>query len=82
MTELHCILDRTPTIRADNDVIDAHATLYAECRRTGHALYDKRHTGDRWVAACAIGKGVPLLAGDGIYRNAPGLTLLDEVADD
>ncbi|MDR1999769.1 MAG: hypothetical protein LBQ06_07540 [Frankiaceae bacterium] len=82
MTELRGILDRTPTIRADNDVIDAHAALYAECRRTGHALHDKKHTGDRWVAASAIGKGIPLLAGDGIYRDAPGLRLLDEVAGD
>lgn len=70
------ILDRTPTIRADNDVVEAHARLYAECRRTGHALHAKTHTADRWIAACAIAKGVPLLAGDGIYAGAPGLEVL------
>lgn len=75
-TELRKILDQTPTVGVDDEVIDAHAALYAECRRVGHALHDKPHTGDRWVAACAIAKGVPLLAGDGIYRNAPNLALV------
>ena len=70
------ILDRTPTIRADDEVIEAYATLRAECRRIGHALHAKEHTGDRWIAACAISKSVDLLAGDGIYRNAPGVSLL------
>lgn len=78
MTDLRQILDRTPTIRADDDVIEACATLFAECRRLGHALHAKQHMGDRWVAACAIGKGVPLLAGDGIYRTAPGLRLVND----
>lgn len=75
-TELRAILDRTPTIGVDDEVIDAHAALYAECRRMGHPLHDKAHTGDRWIAACAVAKGLPLLAGDGIYQTVPGLTLL------
>ena len=75
--ETRDILDHTPTIRPDNEVIDAYATLVAECRRAGHALQDQRHAGDRWVAACAIAKRVDLLAGDGIYQSAPNLTLLN-----
>lgn len=70
------ILDRTPTIRSDNEVVGAHAGLFAECRRAGHALHAKEHTGDRWIAACAIAKGAGLLAGDGIYQGAPGVQLL------
>ena len=76
LNDLRDILDQTPTIRADNEVIDAHAQLLAECRRTGHALHAKEHTGDRWIAACAIAKSAGLLAGDGIYQGAPNLTLL------
>ncbi len=76
-TELRTILDRTPTIGVDDEVIDAHAALYAECRRVGHALHDKAHTGDRWIAACAIAKALPLLAGDGIYLRAPNLDLVN-----
>ncbi len=71
------ILDQTPTIRADNEVIDAYATLVTKCRRAGHGLHDQRHAGDRWVAACAIAKTIDLLAGDGIYLNAPNLSLLN-----
>lgn len=76
LNELREILDKTPTIRADNEVVEAHARLFAECRRTGHALNAKEHTGDRWIAACAIAKKVDLLAGDGIYVGAPGVALL------
>lgn len=74
--KLRVMLDRTPTVGLDNEVIDAYATLFAECRRAGHGLQAKVHTGDRWVASCAIAKGIPLLAGDGIYRNAPSLELV------
>ncbi|MEJ7690636.1 MAG: hypothetical protein WKF76_09545 [Nocardioidaceae bacterium] len=71
-TELRAILDRTPTIGVDDEVIDAHATLYAECRRIGtrpsrqapHRRPMDRGLRDR--------EGSPAcLAGDGIYRDAP-----------
>lgn len=75
--QLRVILDRTPTVGVDIGVIDSHAELYAACRRGGHPLHQKQHTGDRWVAACAIAKGIPVLAADGIYRNAPRLELLE-----
>lgn len=74
--QLEQILDRTVTIQPDLDVIDAFASLRDECRRAGHALHDRPHTADRWIAACAIAKDLPLLAADQIYRNAPGLQLL------
>lgn len=76
LARLSEILHQTPTIRVDDEVIVAHATLLAECRRAGHPLQAKDHTGDRWVAACAIAKGVDLLAGDTIYEGAPGVRLL------
>lgn len=70
------LLDATPTVDVDHEVVEAFALLTAACSAAGHGLAAKVHTGDRWVAACAIAKGLPLLAGDGIYANAPGLTLL------
>lgn len=44
---------------------------------TGSAmgLQAREHTGDRWVAACAIAKRLDLLAGDAIYQGAPNLVL-------
>lgn len=75
MSRLMDILDRMPTINIDDDVVDAYATLAADCRRIGHALQGKRHSGDRWIAACAIAKGLELVAGDTIYSGAPELDL-------
>lgn len=76
LSALFEILQQTPTIRADNEVVEAHARMFAECRRIGHALQAKDHTGDRWIAACAVAKGADLLAGDGIYVGAPNLTVI------
>lgn len=75
MAKVSNVLDRTPTIRSDDHVVDAYATLTATCRRVGHALHDKIHTGDRWIAACAIARQFELLAGDRIYRGAPNLVV-------
>lgn len=74
--KLRHILDSTPTVYPDPDVVETHAELYAQCRLTGHALHDKIHTGDRWVASCAIAKSFPLLSGDNLYEDAPLLSLL------
>ncbi|WP_204079421.1 PIN domain-containing protein [Mycobacterium riyadhense] len=68
-------LDRTPTIRPDNEVVDAYALLVSECRKLGHPLHGRQHTGDRWIAACAIAKGLDLLAGDRIYEGVPSLVV-------
>lgn len=75
MTEVIDILDSTPTIHSDDEVVGAYAALTAECRRVGHPLHDKVHTGDRWIAACVIAKQFDLLSGDAIYQAAPNLVL-------
>lgn len=69
-------LDSTPMISVDAGVIEAYIHLTVACRRIGHGLHAKDHTGDRWIAACAIAKVLPLLSGDGVFTDAPGLTLL------
>jgi hypothetical protein len=69
-------------VAADRQVINAYPELTAERKRVGHPLHQKIHTGDRCFAACAISKGLPLFAGDGIYRNAPGLRPFGDVDDE
>ena len=76
LTHLATAIAAVPVIGLGEDVLQAYVTLTAECKASGHALHAKVHTADRWIASCAIAKGVPLLSGDGIYRNAPGLRLL------
>lgn len=66
----------TSTVPVTEDVIVAYAALTAACKRAGHALHAKEHTGDRWIAATAIAVGVPLLSGDAILSGAPGLSIL------
>ncbi|WP_454859981.1 PIN domain-containing protein [Promicromonospora soli] len=68
-------LNATPTVPVTEDVVVAYADLTGDCRRAGHALQQKQHTGDRWVAATAIATGIPLLAGDAIYEGAPGVPI-------
>jgi predicted nucleic acid-binding protein len=75
-TELAKRLTATPTLPVSADVCDCYVRLTVQCKRLGHALGDKMHTGDRWVAASAIALGRPLMTLDGIYRDAPGLDLL------
>ncbi|KWX57822.1 PIN domain-containing protein [Mycobacterium sp. NAZ190054] len=75
VNRLQEILARTPTIPSDSDVVDAYVDLSAECREVGHALHEKIHTADRWIAACAISKGLDLFSGDTIFQNAPNLNV-------
>lgn len=74
-TKIVAQLDSTTTVPVTPDVVVAYADLSAHCRRAGHALGQKVHSGDRWIAATAKALGVPVLAGDGIYTNTPGLEL-------
>ncbi len=69
-------LDNTPTVPVNDLVLEAFVRITVGCRRTGHALGQKEHVADRWVAATAIAISRPLLAVDGIYLDAPGLELL------
>jgi len=71
-------LQQTPVIPVDESVVWAFARLYAAARRIGHAIAQRPHVGDRWIAASAIAIGAPLLSLDRIFRNAPALTLLEE----
>ncbi|HTV10971.1 MAG TPA: hypothetical protein VME20_03845 [Acidimicrobiales bacterium] len=48
----------------------------ADFARAGHALGDKLHDGDRWVASAAIRLGLPLVSHDGVFKGAPGPQLI------
>lgn len=69
-------LDNTPTVPVNELVLEAFVRITVDCRRNGHALGQKEHVADRWVAATATAISRPLLAADGIYLDAPGLKLL------
>jgi tRNA(fMet)-specific endonuclease VapC len=67
-------------VMPDNDLVNVCARLRDRCRREGHALCDKIHDSDRWIASTAIRYGVSLISDDGIFENVHGLVLLREPA--
>lgn len=65
-------------VMPDNELVDVCANLRAECLRSGLGLSDKIHDSDRWIASTAIRHGIPLISDDGVFRNVPGLILVQE----
>jgi predicted nucleic acid-binding protein len=63
-------------LQPDDLMVLICAQLRANCTRVGHALGDKLHDGDRWIAAASIRTGWPLVSHDGLFRGAPGLQLI------
>jgi predicted nucleic acid-binding protein len=68
---------------ADLDVIQTEEQLIGRCvelrawaNRTGHALSQKIHEADRWVAATALSLDLELVAGDRIFENVARLDVL------
>lgn len=77
---LEAQLARHATAPVTTEVVKAFAEVRAACRAAGHPLADKLHMGDAWVAATAIAHDLRLLAGDRIYRDVPGLRLLEDIS--
>src|SRR6266536_568635 len=65
-------------VMPDNDLVETCARLRLSCERVGHPLHEKLHEADRWIAATAIRYGIALVSDDVIFRNTPGLRLLQE----
>lgn len=63
-------------VQPDDEMVMACARLRQGCRQAGHALGEKIHDGDRWIASAAIRLGLPLVSNDQIFVDAPGLDLL------
>ena len=63
-------------LQPDDRMVLICAQLRADCARAGHALGDKLHGGDRWIAAATVRLGLPLVSHDGVFKGAPGLQLI------
>lgn len=62
----------------DDRLAQTYAELKDRCVRSGHALGQKAHDGDRWIAATAIRYEIPLVSHDGVFNSVPGLSLIIE----
>ena len=63
------------------ELLRACVDLRVACERAGHALAQRDHDADRWIAATAVHLGVPLVSHDGIFKGVPGLTFETALAD-
>lgn len=72
---LERVLARLVVVQPDDDLMLTCAELRASCLAAGHALGQKVHEADRWIAATAIALGVELISGDAVFENVAGLVL-------
>jgi len=66
---------RTEVVHSGSDLIRTYAELRVACQRVGHALCQREHDADRWIAASALRLGIPLVSNDRIFDDTPGLAL-------
>jgi len=75
MLKLEARINEAEVVHSGPDLVLVYAQLRVVCERIGHALSQRDHDADRWVAATALRLGIPLVSNDGIFKNVPGLAL-------
>jgi predicted nucleic acid-binding protein len=75
MLKLQAKVQQVQVVHSGPELILVCARLRATCEAAGHALAQRPHNADRWIAATAIRLGVPLVSNDHIFRDIPGLEL-------
>lgn len=69
-------IEAVPRIQVSDIVQQAYVALTDWGKGNGHAIAQKVHTADRWVAATALAHGFDLAAIDGIYDGIAGFSPL------
>jgi tRNA(fMet)-specific endonuclease VapC len=75
MFRLDAKIARAEIVHTGPELVLVYARLRADCEAQGHALGQREHNADRWIAATAIRLGVPLVSNDGIFQDVHGLQL-------
>ena len=75
MLKLDAKILRAEVVHTGPDLVLVCAQLRADCEAAGHALAQREHNADRWIAATAIRLEVPLVSNDTIFRGVPRLRL-------
>lgn len=69
MLKLQTKLDRVGAVHSGTELVLVHAGLRADCHATGHALAQRDHKADPWIAAIAIRLGIPLVSNGAILAK-------------
>lgn len=69
-------LARFTIVQPDDRLMQVCAGLRASRVRAGHALGQKIHEADRWIAASAIRLGLELVSDDSVVTDVPNLAVL------
>jgi predicted nucleic acid-binding protein len=80
LRELADAIARVRMLPIDLDLVEAVADLRNQCRVIGHALHQRGHNADLWIAGAATQWGIPLVAHDAVFIGCPRLDLRTEVA--
>jgi len=75
MLKLESRISRAEVVHTGRDLVLVCATLRVACEQRGHALGQREHEADRWIAATALRLNVPLVSDDRIFEAVPGLVL-------
>lgn len=77
--ELTAWVAAVPVVDVTLDVQAEYVDLTARAKRSGHAISDRTHVADRWIAATALATGLPLASDDGIFAGIERLELVRPV---
>jgi predicted nucleic acid-binding protein len=80
LKELARLTAGVSVVPVDDETIEHVAQLRNQCRVIGHALHQRRHNADLWIAAAVVRWSIPLVAHDGVFVGCPGLDVRTELA--
>lgn len=66
------MINEAEIVHSGAGLVLTHARLRVDCERVGHALHQRDHDADRWVAATAVRLGIPSFR-TRVFENVPGL---------
>jgi tRNA(fMet)-specific endonuclease VapC len=69
-------IETVNVIPVSDALLSAVARFRFACRTVGHPLSNPVHHEDLWIAATAVHIGATLVTADGVFNEAPGLSIL------
>ena len=67
-------ISRAEIVHTGPDLVDIYVGLRVVCEHAGHALSQREHDADRWIAATALRLGVALVSNDRIFEQTLDLS--------